>query len=142
MEDGLIEFHHYHRRSKGRRKGVVHAIICPYTRNVGIGWSMCNHARGDVFDPPTGRDIARRRALKHLQKQNSGTVLHLQTNTPGSKTGWKIYGAHASPVTLASSVDKLMGRIERVLHSVDMRNYNTTFVGDDDHTKGIGNPIL
>lgn len=157
MEDGLIEFHHYYRRSKGRRKGIVHAIICPHTRNVGIGWSMCNHARGDVFDPQIGRDIARKRALKALNKQDTKSVVHYfpkHISMEPDPNGWKIYGFYTSPPTLVPSVGKLTERVLRVLDALCRVKADSSFevpsdpspafVGDDDHAKGTagGNPIF
>lgn len=154
MEEGLIEFHQYFRRSKNRRKGIVYAIVIPGTKRIGIGWSMCNHARGDVFDAVVGRDIARRRALKGLHKQDQNTTITFFTSHKLSGCSWQVHGVDGKwPDTLAPSMSKLVDRIRRVMKAVEDREAcheahhvqsdpSPPFVGDDDHAKGQGSPIF
>lgn len=152
--DGIIEFHQFHRKgAKNSKRGVIHAIIDVYKRRVGIGWSLCNTGRNDVFDAETGRNIAKRRAEKSLVKLDSPG--YMEVSKPNSWiVTWELYGVNSFPVSMLQSFQSVTQRVSRVITAVSKRDNeeqevpqvesdpSPPFVGDDDHAKDQGNPII
>lgn len=152
--DGIIEFHQFHRKgAKNSKRGVIHVIVNVYKRQVGIGWSLCNTGRNDVFDAETGRNIARRRAEKALDKLDNPR--YLEVSKPNSWiVDWELYGVNSFPISMLQSFQNVTKRISRVITAVSKRDNedqevpqvesdpSPRFVGDDDHAKDRGNPIF
>jgi hypothetical protein len=84
-----------------------------------FGWSLCDTGKGDKFDPRTGIDIARKRALKLGNKQNSDFVLNYSTD---NQMTWKIYGPMATlPDSMADSLGNATRRAFRIIDSIERR---------------------
>ena len=137
MESKLIEFHHFHRTGK-RRRGVIHVIVNPWLRKIYVGWSLCNRGAGDYFDPQVGKDIARKRCLKLIDRDDSWRDVSPMTTSAVYETGketipsyeWQLYmktgmGEGGVPVSMYNTLDGVAERIYRVINSVE-RNRTVT----------------
>jgi len=111
----MVEFHQFHRIGS-KRRGVVHAIIDPFQQTVSYGWSLCDTGKGDTFDPKVGKEIARNRAQKLIERNKPD--FHTTYLVMGMK--WRVYHpTDTLPASMYPTLTSVAERVVRILPSIE-----------------------